>query len=693
MSANVISKLLAEVGDINIGISTDSMGTGDPNYGRRIAQKYAALYPKINVIYRRYLSTSAEAETGQVSLATQNIQTGTIAQTLTVINGTMPGNTLAYQTTNYNSIFKVPLDVMLICTGHTNGTASPAALVTTVTNYITFVRTKTLGADIWISSQNAETDPVPQVDRDRHYSRQLALRDFAETNEYPYVSILEAFDERTPDWGTLIQADGIHPTNGVGGGYDLWATVLDSFIAGLVPETLPPLVPSPYWRNYTPTTWAAGVSGGTPITAVRLNNIEQGILDTQTLIGGNAIYVVGPGVDPTGVLSSTAAVQPMLLEAQRTGRELVFPPGTYKVPGLYTLKVVPQPRITGAGANHTLLVGGGASAPTITMVGLSGAQSYGRIRNIRISNPGGVCLEIQGAIGVIVQDSEFHNADVGILYHNKATGDYTEFCWTENVTFRQGCKLCIEYRVTNGDSSFHGTGFRKTVFNQTSSSWGNYAVVVGAKATVYNAPWDGMFFIGNPGRPPIRNNSINPVRAHGDLTFEARPGVVQTMVSNSSVSPVYLAGHLNRLSSNEGQIKRGIRLYLVEDVTYYGTSGANATFHKKPYEYQQTLTSGANYIYEINVNGGSTATLVAVNLVGSAYNHHALLYITLNSSATGGTVQVLSTGYVFDGNSVGAPSFSMSDMNLVITRSGLPTGTVAHLKITPQFSGYGKSLI
>ena len=39
--------------------------------------------------------------------------------------------------------------------------------------------------------------------------------------------------------------------------------------------------------SYTPTTWADGADGGTPITAARLNNIEQGVAAATKQVNAN----------------------------------------------------------------------------------------------------------------------------------------------------------------------------------------------------------------------------------------------------------------------------------------------------------------------------------------------------------------------------------------------------------------------
>jgi len=50
--------------------------------------------------------------------------------------------------------------------------------------------------------------------------------------------------------------------------------------------------------SYTPTTWADGADGGTPITAARLNNIEQGVsaATKQANANANSIKTLGDSV-------------------------------------------------------------------------------------------------------------------------------------------------------------------------------------------------------------------------------------------------------------------------------------------------------------------------------------------------------------------------------------------------------------
>lgn len=53
--------------------------------------------------------------------------------------------------------------------------------------------------------------------------------------------------------------------------------------------------------SYTPTTWADGADGGTPITAARLNNLESGVTNAVKQANANAesIKTLGDSVSRT----------------------------------------------------------------------------------------------------------------------------------------------------------------------------------------------------------------------------------------------------------------------------------------------------------------------------------------------------------------------------------------------------------
>ena len=59
--------------------------------------------------------------------------------------------------------------------------------------------------------------------------------------------------------------------------------------------------------SYTPTTWADGADGGTPITAARLNNIEQGVSAATKQANANAdsIKTLGDSVSQMARRSHT----------------------------------------------------------------------------------------------------------------------------------------------------------------------------------------------------------------------------------------------------------------------------------------------------------------------------------------------------------------------------------------------------
>lgn len=111
--------------------------------------------------------------------------------------------------------------------------------------------------------------------------------------------------------------------------------------------------------SYTKQTWADAPTGGTPITAARLNYMENGIADAATGTGGggtDAFDVTTYGATGDGTTNDTAAVQTALDAADTAGGGVVhFPRGTY-ICGNLTAR------------SNTAIVGEGASVSIIRQV-------------------------------------------------------------------------------------------------------------------------------------------------------------------------------------------------------------------------------------------------------------------------------------------------------------------------------------
>lgn len=88
--------------------------------------------------------------------------------------------------------------------------------------------------------------------------------------------------------------------------------------------------------SYTPTTWADGADGGTPITAARLNNIERGINNATKQVNANTkgIKALGDSV------SQYLHIEVVMLDAPSSVRAKSSNLGTVTAPAVSGYKFV-----------------------------------------------------------------------------------------------------------------------------------------------------------------------------------------------------------------------------------------------------------------------------------------------------------------------------------------------------------------
>jgi len=154
-------------------------------------------------------------------------------QTLTILNGTMPGANLAYHTTWFTSMFPTAPDLMIVAMGHNYNGVTVADFMPIFQAYIDKVRTAFPKAGLIVSSQNPEASPRPVTGRTLHAARNLELRAYADAMKFGYIPVFEEFTRRRAEWSALIQADGVHLTHGPGEGDDVWAAVSNSHFDSL----------------------------------------------------------------------------------------------------------------------------------------------------------------------------------------------------------------------------------------------------------------------------------------------------------------------------------------------------------------------------------------------------------------------------------------------------------------------------
>jgi hypothetical protein len=244
---------------------------------------------------------------------------------------------------------------------------------------------------------------------------------------------------------------------------------------------------------------------------------------------------------PTGDrVVDTANIQPLVDAAQYNRGTVVLRAGTYAV-DLVTKKVERQPRITGQGKQFTMIDG------TIKFQGVSSKFSGGWLSGFSFvgSHPGKTALEMNGVCDVHWEQLRvIGDYEVGLLFHNELTGDFTEIC-NGSMDFYATVNTAVKYLVSSGDSSFHASGLTDNSNIQHIGK--GPAIWICPLARPYNAPLSVRVWSSIAGYPVTK--AMYPVISHdGDKqsNFYGNLQIEQTAeVQIAAGNPVYFAGTAN----------------------------------------------------------------------------------------------------------------------------------------------------
>jgi hypothetical protein len=326
--------------------------------------------------------------------------------------------------------------------------------------------------------------------------------------------------------------------------------------------TAPDYVRNRVWQDYPST--------ATLVRASDMNNIELGLEDASAsahaaltaTASGSGASIVAPA--PSGG-DDTAALQPLVTQAQTTGGTLILRPGLYKA-NLATAQSANQPRIVGQGKNHSALQGQVNTAPVVRFKGATGQLSGGYLSDLTIQGTGGVGWEIADASGVRWSRIEFGGTLAeGLRFHNEATGAVTEFN-SGDAEFQPTVVLPVRYMHTNGGESFQGSGFTQgTSFNQRTGQTTPF-IQIDASCFPFNAPLTAAF-TSRTTTPLIRNsNTTRNAHFHGAVTVQLQTGGAGTVLVDAAGQPVQFSGFVTA-QGQSGFDQGNLRL---NDVVYFG---------------------------------------------------------------------------------------------------------------------------
>jgi hypothetical protein len=133
------------------------------------------------------------------------------AKKLTFYNMSMPGSKFDYQQTRLAAMFPVPLDLLLMNSGHNYGSADALSYEAAISSFIYDFKVLQPDSGIVILSQNPQKAPASVR---THLIRQATLKSYCRRFRYGYIPIMEAYKALGDGGESLISSDGVHPTPG-----------------------------------------------------------------------------------------------------------------------------------------------------------------------------------------------------------------------------------------------------------------------------------------------------------------------------------------------------------------------------------------------------------------------------------------------------------------------------------------------
>lgn len=382
----------------------------------------------------------------------------------------------------------------------------------------------------------------------------------------------------------------------------------------------------------------------------------------------------------------TAVLQRLLVQAQQTGVSaggIQLQAGTYRITRLQAARSVVQPMILGQGPSQTKVRITSADHSGIKLIGGGSASSGALVQDLTLhtDNATSTALEFNGIVGARAVRVNFTGLGRAVLFANTKPGDFTEFCVVRDSSFDGSLRTHVEYYRSEGNESFHGTGFENCIFNQRKTDT-HVKIRIGARVKLYNAPFDGIFFLRTT-QPFV---AVSPLAYHvhtyGRIRTEGQGTGTRVLVWNRCPETWYHAGtasHLNqgtRLAQSRGTFR------LVHRVQ----SNSNGSLTAFPMPFEERWKVGPKTVPTVKL-GQASAHLVSVTLLGRGYEVSYLLSVWRNLTDGGGAVKVLAKPRSLDLVRRGGVTFRVRSSRLTLQNRRFPrSGVTAIVSVVPLTS-------
>lgn len=300
-----------------------------------------------------------------------------------------------------------------------------------------------------------------------------------------------------------------------------------------------------------------------------------------------------------------------------------------------------------------------------TFIGGSGSVCGGGVSGMIFDgNSNTVAVESQGMGGLEVNISAFAPMERCVLLHNKLTGQFTEF---NHVTCNTNGPFgtVLEYRVTSGNASFHGSGLVGGVVNFVG---GSPAILIGADAFPYNAPMTGTFF-------PDTTSATGVIIQNNSNTGFGEPWFVGTvtveragsgLVSMGNGNDFVLVGQQAFFGNAYAQVMG--HMYLANTVGLLNSGLSIMNF--QPISRNDLINGATKYLWPSNAQNQNW--IINVEIRGPNYTAQATATL-MQDAGTGGYSTVGQVNNLLT-NTAGYGSISITADNTGITFNGASSG-------------------
>jgi len=276
----------------------------------------------------------------------------------------------------------------------------------------------------------------------------------------------------------------------------------------------------------------------------------------------------------------------------------------------------------------------------ITLRGGSGGLCGAVLRDLAFRGSGVQCgLSIEGMGGISIENCSFTDLAIGVMFHNRNKGDFTECCVASKCKFDKTCAIAGEYRVSNGDRSFHGSGFHQCFINTATT-----AILINQGAFVYNAELSVFAWI-HGAATLVDNRSKFAASFFGVVNLETLSGFAKL----ANGSNVYLAGNI--LASNE-RFEFGT---LIQARTIVFNSDGSTSLLESDRQIKVKLRDRYTALFSIE-----ESWFAQIVVEGQGYDARNFLLIVHNGFGAIGQITGIGRPMLTDAIGLGGPTFEIS---------------------------------